>query len=100
MTTGVEVSTLMSGGGVGVGDSLETLNTSLVMTTCTREGRLLLPGRPLTVTPLQLQRMAARQCSPLSTTIDLEVLNMPLRTRSGIQKLNGSLLTPRWFFWQ
>ena len=98
MTTGVEVSTLMSGGGVGVGDSLETLNTSLVMTTCTREGRLLLPGRPLTVTPLQLQRMSARQCSPLS--IDLEVPNMPFRTRSGIQKLNGSLLTPRWFFWQ
>ena len=48
---------------MGVGDSLDQLDTSLVMTTCMADGRLLLPDRPLTVTPLQLQRMAA-SCEP------------------------------------
>ena len=48
---------------MGVGDRLDRLDTSLVMSTCTTEGRLLLPGRPLTVTPLQLARMAA-SCEP------------------------------------
>ena len=54
---------LMSGGGVGVGDSLDQLDTSLVLSTCRADGRLLLPERPLTATPLQLQRMAA-SCEP------------------------------------
>ena len=53
----------MSGGGVGAGDSLDMLNTSLLLSTCRADGLLLLPSRPLTVTPLQLQRMAAR-CQP------------------------------------
>ena len=48
---------------MGVGDRLDRLDTSLVMSTCTTEGRLLLPDRPLTVTPLQLTRMAA-SCEP------------------------------------
>ena len=48
---------------MGVGDSLDQLDTSLLTTTCMTDGRLLLPDRPLTVTPLQLQRMAA-SCEP------------------------------------
>merc|ERR1719370_2282680 len=52
------VVSLMSGGGVGVGDKLDTLDTDLVLSTCRSDGRLLSPGRGLTVTPLQLSRMA------------------------------------------
>ena len=66
---------LLSGGGVGVGDSLDTLDTGLVLATCrsvvsrytvsTRcscraDGRLLQLTQPLAVTAAQLARMAAR----------------------------------------
>jgi len=61
------VVSLMSGGGVGVGDRLDTLDTDLVLSTCRSDGRLLSPGRGLTVTPVQLSRMA--KCpSPTSPT--------------------------------
>ena len=49
---------VLSGGGVGVGDSLDMLNADLAMRTCRADGKLLHLDKPLTVTPLQLQRMA------------------------------------------
>ena len=65
---------LLSGGGVGVGDSLDTLDAELVepspqgispqvVATCRTDGRLLSPGTGLTATPLQVP--------PLPTTPDL-----------------------------
>jgi len=54
---------LFSGGGVGVGDNLEYLDDDLVKSTCRADGRLLEIGYPLMVSPLQLQRMAAK-CHP------------------------------------
>ena len=50
---------VLSGGGVGVGDSLDMLDADLAMRTCRADGKLLHLDKPLTVTPLQLQRMAA-----------------------------------------
>ena len=49
---------VLSGGGVGVGDSLDMLDADLTMRTCRADGKLLHLDKPLTVTPLQLQRMA------------------------------------------
>ena len=54
---------LFSGGGVGVGDSLEYLNDDLVKSTCRADGKLLDIGNPLMVSPLQLKRMAT-MCHP------------------------------------
>ena len=53
------VVSLMSGGGVGLGDSLDTINTDIIMKTCRADGLLLHLDKPMTVTPLQLQRMAS-----------------------------------------
>ena len=55
---------LFSGGGVGVGDSLEYMNDRLVRSTCRADGRLLGIQNPLTVTPFQIQRMLEDDCSP------------------------------------
>ena len=50
---------VLSGGGVGVGDSLDNVDRDLVMTSCRADGKLLQLTKPLTVTPLQLVRMGA-----------------------------------------
>ena len=53
----------MSGGGVGVGDSLDTINTQLMLSTCRADGLLLGLDKVMTVTPLQLRRVS-RHCPP------------------------------------
>merc|ERR1719244_306058 len=48
---------LLTGGGVGIGDSIDNINHTLVMSTCRADGKLLQLSTPVSATPLQLQRM-------------------------------------------
>ena len=64
----------MSGGGVGLGDSLEMLNTGLAKRTCRADGRLLHLTYPLTVTPLQLVRMTEHCKVSLVLVVKIETL--------------------------
>lgn len=49
---------LMSGGGVGIGDRLDSIDKRLVSSTCRADGRLLSISQPLAVSPIQLKHMA------------------------------------------
>ena len=55
---------LFSGGGVGIGDNLDYIDEHLVKSVCRADGLLLGIENPLTVSPIQLQRMLQDDCSP------------------------------------
>ncbi len=44
---------VLSGGGVGIGDSVPGVDRELVAATCRTDGRILSLSHPLTITPLQ-----------------------------------------------
>ena len=55
---------LFSGGGVGIGDSLNYMDDLLAKSTCRADGLLLGIENSLVVTPIQLLRMLEDECSP------------------------------------
>lgn len=46
---------VLSRGGVAIGDKIGYIDTSLIKTTCTKNGNLLRPDRPAKATPLQVK---------------------------------------------